>query len=508
MTIFLLFLLLALVIIYVRIKFNRGARIISRVPGPPCIPILGNALCFNCSAEKAWDNVLKFLDQYYPIFRLQFAHIYGVFVRHPDDLKVIFSCRKNIKKCHLVYDNFKYEGHDGLIFSDGDKWHQRRKMLNLAFSTNLIRGYTQIAINHADHLIENLKSQGDENVQNLLPLFNGLTLRVVCETILGVNLTLKPEDEETYRHALDEISETVFYRAQRPYITDWMTKFLKIGRKMKNAINTTNAIADKIITERRKYLELTHVSDQDFVDDANDTANLRKDTGNKERSAVLDSLLMAEREGLINAEGIRDEVNTIIAAGYETTGTSISFTLLLFAENKEAQDRARAEVFDIIDQNGGLLTYAEIQKMDYLERCVKESLRLFPSAPLIGRSLIQDIQLKNHLIPIGSEVCINFYSLHRDPNFWPEPSKFDPDRFLPEAVQNRHSHAYLPFSAGLRDCIGRKFAMLEVKAALARILRNFYIEPVDLISNIKFEVGVTLRPTKPVHVKFVRIDKK
>ncbi|XP_011706271.1 PREDICTED: cytochrome P450 4C1-like, partial [Wasmannia auropunctata] len=106
-----------------------------------------------------------------------------------------------------------------------------------------------------------------------------------------------------------------------------------------------------------------------------------------------------------------------------------------------------------MQENQGKLTMKSLQNLPYLERCIKESLRLYPSVYFISRIISEDVKLKSYLLPAWTNVHLHIYGVHRDPNFWPNPEVFDPDRFLPEKIQNRHPYSYLPFSAGPRNCI-------------------------------------------------------
>lgn len=144
--------------------------------------------------------------------------------------------------------------------------------------------------------------------------------------------------------------------------------------------------------------------------------------------------------------------------------------------------------------------------------------------------------LENYLVPAGAEVMYHLWDVHRDPNFWEEPTKFDPDRFLPERSQGRHPFSYVPFSAGPRNCIGicivfihlvcngyiswmaqyfnlenyvagQKFAMMELKSLIGRILYNFRLEPIDRTADMPMLLDIIIRPAKPVYTRFVRIDK-
>ena len=133
---------------------------------------------------------------------------------------------------------------------------------------------------------------------------------------------------------------------------------------------------------------------------------------------------------------------------------------------------------DIFDGSTRKPTYNDVQEMKYLERVLKEVQRVYPSIPIIGRNIKKDLELQgNYIVPKGTQLCINIYSLHHNPNIWPNPEKFNPDNFLPEAIQSRSPYAFIPFSAGPRNCIGQKYAMLVMKVTLSTLLRQFKILP-------------------------------
>ncbi|CAB0041942.1 unnamed protein product [Trichogramma brassicae] len=229
--------------------------------------------------------------------------------------------------------------------------------------------------------------------------------------------------------------------------------------------------------------------------------------GKKRRLAMLDLLLTDEKNGLIDDAGINEEVSTFIFEGHDTTALAMCYAILLLAENKEAQKKAREEVEEFLKPKNGVMDTLDLQKMNYLERCIKETIRLYPSVPMIARRIDEDLQLKNCLVPQGSNVFVHIFNCHRDPHFWLEPDKFDPDRFLPDEIKKRHPFCYVPFSAGYRNCIGQKFAMMELKSLIARILYGFYLEPIDRLPEIKIQSDIVLRPATPVQTKFIKIDR-
>ncbi|XP_029659405.1 cytochrome P450 4C1-like [Formica exsecta] len=144
-------------------------------------------------------------------------------------------------------------------------------------------------------------------------------------------------------------------------------------------------------------------------------------------------------------------------------------------------ERVRVEVDTVMQENGKKLTMRSLQNLPCLERCLKESLRLYPTAFFILRDVKEDVKLHLYVVPAGTILYLNIYGVHKDPNFWPNPEIFDPDRFLPERVQNHHPYSYLPFSAGPKNCIGQRFSLLE--CMIASLVHNFYLEPIDYLKD-------------------------
>ncbi|XP_020295617.1 cytochrome P450 4C1-like [Pseudomyrmex gracilis] len=221
---------------------------------------------------------------------------------------------------------------------------------------------------------------------------------------------------------------------------------------------------------------------------------------------MLDLLLAVSRENSMTDSDIREEVDTFMFAGHDSVAMAACFTLMLLAEHKDIQNRVRFEVNNVMKENENKFTISVLQQLSYLDRCIKESLRLYPTVPFISRQISTDVKLQSYVIPAGTYVNPFIYGTHRDPHFWSNPDVFDPDRFLPERSQNRHPYAYIPFSAGPRNCIGQRYAMLELKAIIASLIHNFYLEPVDYIKNVGIKAELVLRFNCPVRMKFVPIE--
>uniref|UniRef100_A0A8D8ZJY3 Cytochrome P450 4g1 n=1 Tax=Cacopsylla melanoneura TaxID=428564 RepID=A0A8D8ZJY3_9HEMI len=199
----------------------------------------------------------------------------------------------------------------------------------------------------------------------------------------------------------------------------------------------------------------------------------------------------------ITEKRLRQEMNGITTAGFDTVKITMAIILNMLAMHPEIQDKVYDEIHTVCgDRIDTAPTYDQIMSFSLLTRVIKETVRLFPAASFIARSSPHDIQCGGYTLPAGASFVVFIYGIHRDPQLWPNPHQFDPDRFLPAATVQRNPHAFLPFSLGARNCIGYKYAMIYLKTTLSTVLRRYRVLPGDRCrteADIRFEFGFTLR---------------
>ncbi|KAK2151982.1 hypothetical protein LSH36_343g00001 [Paralvinella palmiformis] len=216
----------------------------------------------------------------------------------------------------------------------------------------------------------------------------------------------------------------------------------------------------------------------------------------------LDILLTAKDEdgkGLTFSE-VRDEVDTFLFEGHDTTASALAWTVYSLAGHPEYQKKCQMEIDEILNgRETDEITWDDLPKLTYLTQCLKEAMRLHCPVPFISRLLTKEMTIDGKTLPKNSIVDIQLYNMHHNPQIWKNNMVYDPSRFDPDKIENMDSFAFVPFSAGPRNCIGQNFAMHEMKTILARIFRMF---DVSLDPNYKVEkrVAIVMKTSNGIRV--------
>ncbi|KAK5646123.1 hypothetical protein RI129_004587 [Pyrocoelia pectoralis] len=435
----------------------------SKIPGPPSWPLVGHTLQSLGSPEHRWKYIQQLNTQYYPIFKISNGFTPYVNLLDPHDIEILLSSRNHIRKSTIYVFLQSWLG-TGLLTSDGDKWHRRRKMLTPAFYFNIIQQFFKCFVEHSEQLVERLQEECAKPYTNIPPL-------------------------------ISQIGQLIMNRIERPWLfLNCIYQFTAMNKEQNLLINTLHKFSKSVIENRKQCFVAS-----DLRVDSNDGQ-----FGSKKRLAMLDLLLTLKNSGVqISDEGIREEVDTFMFEGHDTTSAGISFALILIANHPNVQEKLVEEIQSVMNGSDRSFLFSDIQQMHYLELVVKECLRLYPSVPSITRKTDYDIVTSTgYLIPKDTIVIIHIYALHHNPKFYPNPEKFDPDRFLPENTKGRHPFSYIPFSAGPRNCIGQKFAMVEMKTAIASIIRNFVLKPIDNTANLTLISRMILNASGCMRIQF------
>uniref|UniRef100_A0A8D8LUU7 Cytochrome P450 4C1 n=1 Tax=Cacopsylla melanoneura TaxID=428564 RepID=A0A8D8LUU7_9HEMI len=477
-----LYYLLALVLCFKWNTPRRNYELAKKLPGPKVLPIIGMALEI---ASKKPHEIIPFLEKilkWDPFINFRNLGYLIVLTKNPDHVEEILKSIKYIPKGLEYFPILPWLG-TGLLTSKGEKWTARRKMLTPTFHFEILEQYLPIINQNVVDLCDKLSSHVFSDI-NLVTHVSNLTLNIIVETAMGTKL--KGKGGEEYIKAVNKMCDLMTLRAQDPILYhDTFFYFSWAGYQTRKCLKTVHQFTENVIKERRaEYLG----QKQKYSG---------KSESIKKRKAFLDFLIeFSETDPTsMTDKDIREEVDTFMFEGHDTTSMSLCWTLYLLAANQDIQDKVVSEIEDIF----GSLECNEIQiehlkKMEYLEKVIKESLRLYPSVPYFSRWLEHDLQLGEFTIPAQSNIAIVTYWLHRNPESFPDPEKFDPERFSKENSAERHPFAYIPFSAGPRNCIGQRFALMEEKVVLTQLLRKFKFEAIPNQDKVRCYIAVVLRP--------------
>ncbi|KAF4526740.1 hypothetical protein B566_EDAN015310, partial [Ephemera danica] len=355
-----------------------------------------------------------------------------------------------------------------MLTADGSKWHSRRKLLTPTFHFSILEEYIPVFCDRTRSLIEKLRVAANNNPDG----FNIGPFITDC--------------------AMDHF---VSHRIKRPWLLpDWIFRLTPMGREFYKSIKILQDFTVKVIRKRRAEMEQAKSSKLNDV-----TSEEYDEIGRKRRISFLDLLLKVhENDSNFTELDIRSEVDTFMAAGHHTTAHAISWVFHYLSIYPEIQERCYEELEEIFCGSDRDPILSDLSKMKFLERVIKESMRVKPPVWFVGRKLEKNGYDE---FPANTVIHVNIYGIHHNPDVYPDPEKFDPDRFLPENCVGRHPYAYIPFSAGPRNCIGQRFAMLEMKEVISAVLRHFRIESCDPDLNDVGFPAVVLRPAYGIKVR-------
>ncbi len=409
-------------------------------------------------------------------FLLRSAQQHGSFIQYPLKVATVYNVShpaviqhvlqtnsKNYSKNTVQYNTLAQITGEGLLTSDGRSWFTHRRLMQPAFHRQRLEGYATIVGEATAAMLERWQAQIDCPIDVDAEMMQ-LTLEIVGKTLFNLDLR---QDAPEITHAVLELLEYVVYRATNPLV-----------------------LPPSLPTPRNRRFSVARRMLDDMIFS---TIAARRASG-EDPGDMLSMLLLARDEETgqgLSDEEIRDEMVTLLIAGHETVASALTWSWYLLSQHVAVRQRLEKEVQQVL--NGRFPTIADLEKLTYARQIFDETLRLYPPAWLITRRALEDDLVGQHVIPAGSILILSPYVTHRNPAFWPNPLGFYPERFTPEAVQQRPRYAYIPFGGGPRLCIGDRFALMEAPLIMAAIAQRFRL---NLLPGhpVVMEPLVTLRP--------------
>src|SRR5262245_53251537 len=404
--------------------------------------------------------------------RLLFLHSF--LINKPEYIEhVLLTNHANYRKSHFLRNMLGPLLGDGLLISEGEFWRRQRRIAAPAFHSRRIADFVATMASSTQAMLTRWRAKTEPF--DVSTEMMALTLDIISRTMFSTDVS---SDVAAVRRLMEIVVGLRPSVLDLLGLPDWLPRHRPADSR--RAIAAFEALVARFLAERRS----------DGVD----------------RGDLLSMLLAARDpetgEGMSDQQ-LRNEILTIFLAGHETTANALSWTWYLLAQNPDAEARLHEEIDRVL--GGRMPTVADLAGLKWTRMVLDEAMRLYPPAHAIARTAIGEDRIGGVRIPPRASISISIYMTHRNPNLWPEPERFDPERFAPAAVAQRHRFAYLPFGGGPRICIGNGFAIAEAQVILAAIAQRYRVrlapghtvEPIGLLTlRSKTGIWVTLKRRK------------
>lgn len=519
--------------IYFRMSRKQLYELASKIEGSDGLPLLGNALDFmqdpHTIFSKIYERSFEF-ENNVPI-KMWIGPRLMIFLTDPRDVEVILSSNVYIDKSP-EYRLFEPWLGNGLLISTGDKWRAHRKLIAPTFHLNVLKSFVTLFNVNSRDTVEKLRKMGSAEI-DIHNFMSECTVEILLETAMGVSKKTQKQSGFEYAEAVMKMCDILHMRHTHLWLkSDFIFNLTKYAKQQVRLLDLIHSLTNNVLSKKKEeYLkkrsqlkeipdtpsqskeidETPEVVDIPYGNSFGQSAGLKDDLdvddneiGEKKRVAFLDLLIECAENGVVlSDEEVREQVDTIMFEGHDTTAAGSSFFLCLMGSHPDIQEKVVDELYTIFGDSNRPVTFQDTLQMKYLERCIMETLRMYPPVPIISRQLKENVKLtsRNITLPVGATIVIGTFKIHRNPETFPNPEVFNPDNFLPERSANRHYYAYVPFSAGPRSCVGRKYAMLKLKIILSTILRNFKISSNLSEKDWKLQADIILKRTDGFNIK-------
>ncbi|XP_058798639.1 uncharacterized protein LOC131668464 [Phymastichus coffea] len=517
----------ALVLYYIYFRVSRAhmLELAEKIPGPKGLPLLGNALELLGSSDTIFRNVYARSFEFDQVIKLWVGPKLVIFLIDPRDIEVILSSHVYIDKAS-EYRFFEPWLGNGLLISTGQKWRAHRKLIAPTFHLNVLKSFIDLFNANSRAVVGRMREEGTKEF-DIHDYMSETTVEILLETAMGVSKSTQDKSGYEYAMAVMKMCDILHMRHTRPWLRlDWVFSLTKYGKEQVRLLDIIHGLTKKVVAKKKEDYKS---GKRNFVDTGATVKDVVKSTtvveglsfgqsaglkddldvddndiGEKKRQAFLDLLIESSQNGVVlTDEEVKEQVDTIMFEGHDTTAAGSSFFLSMMGCHPDIQEKVIQEIDEIFGDSDRPATFQDTLEMKYLERCLMETLRMYPPVPFIAREIKTDLKLASgdYTIPAGCTVAIGTFKLHRQPHIYPNPDVFNPDNFLPEKTANRHYYAFIPFSAGPRSCVGRKYAMLKLKILLSTILRNFRVKSTVKEEDFRLQADIILKRAEGFKVK-------
>jgi cytochrome P450 len=451
----------------------RNATPLQTPPRASGLPLLGTLP--GLLARKI-DYVSTLRERHGDIFTLDLKLGEVVVLCHPRHAQHVFVDRaRSYGKSGPVFDSLRTLLGNGLPVSEGDFWKRQRRMMQPAFHHQRLAALTEKMVEAIDECLEGWDAAAARGEPfDIARAFNRVTMNVMVRTMFGAGL--EPGETERVASALVYVIDFILRGFATQALPDWVP-----------------------VPGRDRYREAIRTIDETVL---GVIERARRDTGGEATLlALLLDMVDAESGERMSQAELRDEAVALFLAGYETTSVSMAWALHALTQQPSLGQRLQTEVDRAVGTR--VPGFEDVMSLAWCRNVAQEALRLYPPIYWLARKSVEEDIIDGFRIPAGTSMGLMLYLIHRHPEEWEAPERFDPDRFTPEHSAGRHKHAWVPFGSGQRQCIGKEFALMEAQLILTRLAQRFHVEAVPgrvaellLSTSLRTRSGVWVKLTR------------
>nr|CAD7203649.1 unnamed protein product [Timema douglasi] len=479
---------------------RRTWKLAKQFPGPKPLPIIGNLLHFKVHNDNFLNNILDVSKTYSPTFRLWMGPKLLIFFTEPDDFEVILNHPNVISRSFSYKITEKFFG-QGLFNSRKEIWRRHRKIMNQIFNPKLVQSYVKTFNQESKILINLMEEHSDGNKFDVLDYMRVITLDIIVQTILGINMNIQMNDRKNVIDSMQALKKWAHLGLADPLY--WIKNYIPFLNTRYNSIKSIchqmRQFSTNVINKKLNELKEEEKISPNYCFETEQATGFRF-------KSFLELVLMSSENNceLLKMLEIQDETVMLMTTGTNNTAFMLSCILMLLGLHQDVQQRVVDELVGIFDHDIHRdTTIEDLREMNYLHQVIKEALRLYQVTPIIGREVEgEDINVNGCTVPVGASVFLLFHAAHRDPRLFPDPNKFDPDRFSPGRRRGEHKYSFNPFSGGPRNCIGMRYARMVMQFVLSTILKHYQVLPGNSREDMEhLTMEATLHITKGYNIR-------
>ncbi|CAM1311327.1 CYP3A4 (predicted) [Pycnogonum litorale] len=442
------------------------------IPGPTPFPLIGQPNSM-VRREPVYLYDKRNFDKY--------GRVYGYYefskrflsIGDPELLKCVFVKNFDVFRNRRDFETADFLIQNGLFNQKDSVWKESRRVISPMFSSGKMKNMVYIMNSCVESMMEKLTEKAkNREVFDCKPILGRFALDSTAQCAFGIDIDAQNDTGSEFVRNATRLFDFKLWRVYLNFLIPSLAKMFNVQLVDPSVVDYFTKVVKKVMKTRKSG----EVNRSDFM------------------QLVVDS--MSDGTHNFTEEYVVVQAVFFIAGGFDTTGSALSFTAYQLAMNPECQDKAIEEVDKVLEKYGKI-DYYSVQEMTYLQAVINESLRIYPPASRMERHCSRDCQLGDIYVPKDTVIHYSIYSLHRDPELWPDPDVFKPERFIENEVK---PCTYIPFGEGPRNCIAKRFALLGVKIAMARILSKLKFKKTAETENLKFKTGIDIVSAERINV--------